>query len=250
MKDVEVVEKKEVVKVEATPATVVELAIEKGAPIEQIAQLMQMKITWENYEAKKAYVRAMSEFKANPPHIEKDKTVAYGNTKYKHATLANVTEKINTELSKHGLSASWETHQNGAVSVTCKITHVLGHSEQTTLTAPADTSGSKNAIQAIGSTISYLQRYTLLALTGLATEDMDDDAQQVNEYLTEAQISQLCDIVDNMAAPREAATIRGNLLKFLGVESVDKIPAKDFDKAVSALSEKKKNMIANQAVKK
>ena len=48
--------------------------------------------------------------------------------------------------------------------------------ESTTLSGPPDTTGSKNDLQSIGSTISYLQRYTLLALTGLATFDMDDDA--------------------------------------------------------------------------
>jgi hypothetical protein len=43
------------------------------------------------------------------------------------------------------------------------------------LTSGPDTSGSKNPIQALGSAVSYLQRYTLLSLAGLATEDQDDD---------------------------------------------------------------------------
>jgi hypothetical protein len=52
----------------------------------------------------------------------------------------------------------------------------MGHSERTTLSATADTSGSKNSIQAIGSTVTYLQRYTLLAAVGLAAGG-DDDGQ-------------------------------------------------------------------------
>jgi hypothetical protein len=51
----------------------------------------------------------------------------------------------------------------------------MGHSELTKMTAPSDTSGQKNSIQAIASTITYLQRYTLLAATGLTTKDMPDD---------------------------------------------------------------------------
>ena len=43
--------------------------------------------------------------------------------------------------------------------------------------APLDTSGGKNNIQAMGSAVSYLERYTLLAITGLSTKEMDDDGR-------------------------------------------------------------------------
>lgn len=150
--------------------------------VDKLEALLKVQMQWEANEAKKAYVQAMSDFKANPPEILKDKPVNYkttkGTTSYMHATLHNVTTKINTELSKHGLTASWVTSQaNGSVKVTCKITHIMGHSEETCLSAPPDNTGSKNAIQAIGSTVTYLQRYTLLALTGLATHDQDDDGK-------------------------------------------------------------------------
>lgn len=144
--------------------------------VAKLKELLDVQERWEANQAKKAYVQAMALFKANPPEITKDKTVKYGNTSYNHATLSNVTACINKALSKHGLTASWVTGQdNGSVKVTCKITHVMGHSEETCLAAPPDETGSKNAIQAIGSTVTYLQRYTLLALTGLATYDQDDD---------------------------------------------------------------------------
>ncbi len=144
--------------------------------VAKLKELLDVQERWEANQAKKAYVVAMSEFKAHPPEILKDKAVSYKQTHYKHSSLHNVTTKINAELSKHGLTASWVTSQdNGSVKVTCKITHVMGHSEETSLSAPPDATGSKNAIQAIGSTVTYLQRYTLLALTGLATCDQDDD---------------------------------------------------------------------------
>lgn len=162
-------------------ATAAELVKADGnMDVGKLKELLAVQMQWEANEAKKSYVQAMSEFKENPPEILKDKTVQYhtqkGDVDYKHATLHNVTTKINQELSKHGLTASWVTSQaNGSVKVTCKITHIMGHSEETCLSAPPDATGSKNAIQAIGSTVTYLQRYTLLALTGLATYGQDDD---------------------------------------------------------------------------
>src|SRR3990167_2499280 len=157
-----------------SPAEMIRMAVAGGADLEKLSKLLDLQEKWEANEARKAYHRAMAEFKQNPPEIAKDKKVAYGNTKYNHASLANVVKKITKELSKHGLSASWSTQQNGQIIVTCKITHVLGHSEETSLSAPADSSGSKNSIQAIGSTITYLERYAILALLGLATHDQDD----------------------------------------------------------------------------
>lgn len=155
---------------------------EGGMDVAKLKELLDVQERWEAIEAKKAYTQAMSAFKENPPEILKDRSVRYetqkGVTSYKHATLHNVTSKINSELSKHGLSASWVTSQaNGSVMVTCKITHIMGHSEETSLSAPPDATGSKNAIQAIGSTVKYLERYTLLALTGLATYEQDDDGR-------------------------------------------------------------------------
>lgn len=150
--------------------------------VDKLEALLKVQMQWEANEAKKAYVVAMAAFKETPPEILKDKTVNYktqkGVTSYKHATLYNVTTKINVELSKHGLTTSWVTSQdNGSIKVTCKITHIMGHSESTCLSAPPDMTGSKNAIQAIASTVTYLERYTVLALTGLATADQDDDGK-------------------------------------------------------------------------
>ena len=148
--------------------------------VEKLSELLKIQERYEANQAKKAYHQAMSDLKADPPEITKDRHVHYktktGETDYDHATLGNVTSCINKALSEHGLTASWVTSQdNGSVMVTCKITHVLGHSESTCLSAAPDNTGSKNPIQAIGSTVTYLQRYTLLALTGLATSDQDDD---------------------------------------------------------------------------
>jgi len=164
-----------------TPNDVILEMVRKGVDPEYIGKMMELAERSERNEARKAYHEAMAEFKRNPPEIEKDKSVGYETEKkgfvgYKHASLANVTTKINKALSEHGLSAGWHTDQSDkGITVTCTITHRQGHSESTSLTAAADTSGSKNAIQAIGSTVSYLERYTILALTGLATHDMDDD---------------------------------------------------------------------------
>lgn len=198
-KEIQNVENKEILNqpqismAESNPVNMIQMAISNGADLEKLEKLLSLQERWEGNEAKKAYHVAMAKFKENPPKIEKDKKVGYvakgATVGYSHASLANVTEKINKSLSENGLSASWTTKQNGAISVTCHITHSKGHSEQTTLTAGSDTTGSKNSIQAIGSTITYLQRYTLLSLTGLATYDMDNDGSTETDTDTEEEFN-------------------------------------------------------------
>ena len=204
-----------------------------GMDLDKLEKFMVLQERWEANEARKAYADAMSRFKANPPKIEKDSHVEYrtdkGVTKYDHASLGNVTEKVNAALSEYGLSAAWTTAQTDkGVSVTCRITHVLGHFESTTLTAMPDSSGGKNAIQALGSAIAYLERYTVLALTGLATHDMDDDAAPV-ECIDEKQLSTILDFIN------EKGVDQSKFLLFMGVDALEKIAKTDFNKAIASL---------------
>jgi hypothetical protein len=175
------------------------LAIEKGLAPELIGKMMDLQERAEQREAKKLYVAAMAKWSVSAPDITKDKHVRFttskGTTEYNHATLGNVATAISKSMGPFGLKPNWITEQpEGKVKVTCTITHAGGHSESTSLIAGTDQSGSKNSIQALGSTISYLERYTLLALAGLATSDMDDDGQsseKPTEYISKDQIKNI-----------------------------------------------------------
>lgn len=224
----------------ATPATLLNIAIEKGADLEKLEKLMDLQIKWEENQAKKAYYQAMADFKANPPAIEKDKHVKYqtskGTTEYDHASLGNVTQQISAALGEHGLSAAWKTTQNAQkITVTCRISHSLGYGEETSLEASHDDSGGKNAIQSLGSTITYLERYTLLALTGLATQDQDDDgktSEPIN-YISDKQKSTIIDMINDKQADE------AKFCEYMKVDKISEIKASDFEKAMSALRAKK-----------
>jgi len=222
-----------------SPGAMISLAVSQGADLGHLERVLALQIKWEENEAKKAYVEAMAAFKVNPPEIEKDKTVSFPaggkTTSYTHASLANVTRKINDGLSKHGLSAGWSTKQeNGNITVTCKITHKMGHSEETSLTAAPDNSGSKNAIQAIGSAISYLERYTILALCGLATADMDDNGNTTEvKYITEDQLIAIQNLM------METNSDEKKFLAYLKIDKLEEMPAGLYGKALAALEKKK-----------
>jgi hypothetical protein len=166
------------------PGQLIALALEKGADPGTLEKLMDLQERWEAGNARKAYVLAMAGFKQEAPAVlikgdKVDFTSSRGRTHYNYANLGSIVQEITTILGKFGLSASWETSQDEKdnIIVTCHITHSAGHRESVTLRGPADESGNKNRIQAVGSTVTYLQRYTLLAALGLATGE-DDDGRQ------------------------------------------------------------------------
>ena len=162
--------------------TLLDAVANKSMDIAMLEKFMDLAERQEKREAEKAFHRAFAAFKADPPEIVKDKLVGFGNTKYKHATIGKVVSAIIGGMSKHGLSHRWNIAQDGnTITVTCVITHDLGHSEETPITAGADMSGGKNAIQAIASTITYLERYSLQAATGIAVLEADDDGRGADD---------------------------------------------------------------------
>lgn len=116
------------------------------------------------------------------PKIVKDANVAFksrnggADTDYWHETLAGIADAVNGPLAEHGLAYSWEPKQleGGRVEVTCILSHVGGHSRRATLAGSPDASGNKNNLQAVASTVSYLERYTLKAVLGIASAYDDD----------------------------------------------------------------------------
>ena len=218
-----------------TPLEIIQQAIAGGIDTDKLGQLMDLQERWEANEARKAYTRAMAAFQKNPPSIEKASHVKFGNTEYDHALLEDVAGVIREALSERGFSFRWKTDSgdgSSGVTVTCIITHEMGHSEETTLTAPADTSGSKNSIQSIGSTVTYLQRYTLLAATGLAPKGVDNDARAV-DTINENQEAEI------RALMQEVNANEVRFLAFLGVDKLGDLPASRMRSAISALEAKR-----------
>lgn len=160
----------------ANPMMLLDAAVNSGADIEKLSKLMDLQERWESNNAKKAFFSAMSKFNANCPTIKKRKKAH--NSMY--APLGDIHEQIKDTLNQCGLSFRFEQDHTNGIKVTCLVSHELGHTEKATMIAPPDTSGSKSAIQAIASTVTYLQRYTLCSALGITTADEDVDGRVDN----------------------------------------------------------------------
>jgi len=164
------------------PADLIAQAIEKGLGVEELGKLLELQERWEANQSRKLFFESFSKFQSECPDIRKAKQVEFetqkGKTSYNYAPLADITRQISKVLKENDLSYRWEIQDTTAeIKVTCLVSHISGHTERTTMTASPDTSGSKNPIQARGSAIEYLKRYTLIGALGLSTADTDIDGR-------------------------------------------------------------------------
>lgn len=169
---------------EANPSALLQLAVQQNLDIEKLERLMQMQERWQAQQARRDFLSAVSQFQKTCPVLEKTKKVDFttragSRTKYSYASLGDIVESIKAPLADSGLSFRWEIQeQENKLVVTCIISHLNGHSERTAMSAAKDESGGKNEIQQRGSSITYLQRYTLIAALGISTADEDIDGQK------------------------------------------------------------------------
>ena len=218
-----------------TPMDMLNAAVERGDAIEKLSQLMDLHERWEAAQAKKAYIQAKAAFKTNAPMVFKDME----NKQYKsmYSSIGNVVNTINAALSKYELDASWDYDQSEtAIKVTCILTHSQGYSERVSLSGPPDTSGSKNPIQQIKSTTTYLKLATFEAVTGIASKEgnKDDDGNSAgSEPISEEQAKRILDLID------ETESSAAQFCKYFKIAAVAALPADKFDAAIKALEKKR-----------
>jgi hypothetical protein len=217
-------------------ADYVRLAIERNLPPEIFAKLLDNAERVDAIRARKDFEAALTAAKAEMPQILKNREVSFGNTNYKHEDFAGLAGQVDPVISKHGLSYRFRTNSDkDGITVTC-IVSGHGHHEENSLWAPHDKSGNKNAIQAIGSAQTYLQRYTLKAALGLAAS-ADTDARVIeaervpDETITLAQFKEL----ETLCAQKKR-TVKA-LATAMGVQTIAELPASRLSEAKGIISD-------------
>jgi hypothetical protein len=214
------------------PLRLLETALERNADEQVLAQLIDLHERTREGEARRAFEAALAAAKAEIPVIIKTQQASLGRTSYRHEDLAEIARTIGPILARHGLAYRFRSQTSGSeVTITCIISHRDGYREENSLTAGADTSGEKNPIQAIGSTLTYLQRMSLKAALGLAAaEDDDGKAAGVPQTINRQQVRELLTLIDQVGADREA------LLQFFKIRAFAELPERCFRQALVMLN--------------
>lgn len=223
-----------------TPMEMVGRALEMGVSAEILKQMMDLRDREDSKQARKAFDTAISKAKARMTPVVKNAT---GHNNKRYADFSAVSRMVDPILSEYGLSYRFKTTQTDKITVTCVLSHEDGHSEETTLSAPSDTTGNKNAIQAIGSTITYLSRYSLMASLGLSASE-DDDGRSAGKSedqlrtISPEQVKTILALLDETGSDIEKFCQMGK------IGAVPEMLASQFDSAVQLLNQKKTKMRA------
>jgi hypothetical protein len=225
------------------------LMIERAArdpavDIEKMERLFKMHEEVTARNAKVAYDAALAAMQPKLPVIDRrgkitirdkaDREKVIQSTPY--ALFEDINEAVRPILAEHGFALSFRTGlaADGRVTVTGILSHRDGHREETTMVLPHDSTGSKNAVQAIGSSTSYGKRYTMVALLNITTKGEDDDGKAGGDsVITDEQAETLTTLI------HETKSDIGKFLQVAGAESISDIPASQYGRLLKMLQNKK-----------
>lgn len=149
------------------------LARDPNVDVEKLERLIAMQERILDRNNKAAFDAAFAQMQPEiPTVIERGKT-----DKARYALLEDIVDIVRPILQKHGFSISFRTEwpDKKTVKVIGILTHREGHARESEFLSEADASGSKNAIQGLGSAVSYGHRYTIKDLLNITSKGEDDD---------------------------------------------------------------------------
>jgi len=163
-------------------AVIERAALNPDVDVDKMERLYAMHERAMERQARAAFAAALAEMQPKLPVIDerggiKDRA---GKVQSTYARWEDISDAIRPILHEHGFALSFRVVTTPKVAVTGVLTHRDGHREETTMELPVDGSGSKNDVQAVGSSFSYGKRYTAIALlniTSRAAQDRDDDGR-------------------------------------------------------------------------
>lgn len=225
------------------PSTLLQIisraASDPAVDIDKMERLMQMHERILTRDAKAAYAKALAEMQPKLPIITERGEIKNnsGNVQSKYALWEDINEAIKPILAEHGFALSFRTGSEGdRIKVTGVLSHRDGHSEETSMPLPADTSGNKNAVQAVASSISYGKRYTCGALLNITSRGEDDDGRKAGgeKTLSDQQVADLKAVLTEVGADIP------KFLKYLKVNSIEEIYAKNYEAVVKMAQAKRR----------
>lgn len=167
------------------------------------------------------------------------KNAANPHFRSKYADLAEVLNTVRPVFAKHGLSIVQSTGFDGSL---VSVTTLVGHAEGGFITSTASCVPAKTDAQGVGSATTYLRRYSLAAMAGIAQEDDDGNAaahdRKPQGSKPEPKISgdQVAEIMQLVG---ETETDLDKFLAYFKVSAVSDLPASAYERAINALNKKK-----------
>jgi len=217
-------------------------ALNPAVDIDKMERLLAMQERVIDRNAKGAFTSALAQMQPKLPVITERGQISTDKGATVQSTFAkweDINDAIRPLLAEYGFALNFRIKRTDAiVAVTGVLSHREGHSDETTIELSVDSSGNKNGVQAVGSSISYGKRYAAVALlniTSRAPQDRDDDGQAGGdpEWISADEVSELLALIEDVGADR------GRFLDYLKIDTLSRLPKKRLAGAIKSLEAKR-----------
>jgi hypothetical protein len=192
------------------------------------------------HRAKAAFTAAFAEMQSELPEIAENGEIKVGDTvRSRYAKFEDINDVVKPILKTHGFSLMFKPRatDDGQILMQAVLMHRDGHSEDADLRLPADTSGSKNSVQSMGSSGQYAKRYLIVPMLNITTRGVDDDGRAGGSKLIDQdQVMELQKIITDNKIDQKA------FLNAFKASNLTQIAAARFDEAKSMLERKAASM--------
>lgn len=221
-------------------------ASDSNVDVAKMGALLEMQERIMAKQAEAEFNAAMSRLMPRLPRVTKRGKIQYEDKKSGRmvatpfAKYEDIDAVIRPLLFEEGFSLTFGTAASdkaAGLTITARLSHSGGHSRTDSMPLPFDTSGSKNSIQAVGSTMQYGKRYLTTAMLNIITEGEDNDGN-ITGAITEKQVDTIEDMLHACGMSNEPQ--RSKFLEVIGFQSVQEIHKAAYPAAVNFLQMKQR----------
>ena len=211
--------------------------------VEKLSALLSMQRDVEADDARRQFNAALHAAQIAMPRVRKNGTiklvkdgVSKGSIPF--ATWEDVDTILRPIMREHGFSLSFSSGPRvGAdtgIEMKATLLHAAGHSRDYALPLPPDVGHGRNALQAIGSTLSYGKRYLAELIFNIVRENEDDDGDRGGAtFISGEQKEAIVALMQEKGADTKA------FLDFFEIAVLDDLREERFAQAMNMLRAKK-----------
>lgn len=216
-------------------------ASDPNVDIDKMERLIGMQERVQDRRAEVAYHAALAEMQPELPIITEHGGIKNkeGKVQSTYALWEDINEEIRPILAKYGFSLSFKGQRQADQQITIGIlAHRDGHKETTEVALPLDNSGSKNAVQAVGSSKSYGKRYAAFDLLNITTRGEDDDGAKAgtSHAISVKQYDELLREIARVGSTTEEFVAFLRTQKKLATDDLGDLPERFFEYAKTKLA--------------
>ena len=239
-------EPSELATVQPSPMTIIAEAVKSGMSPDSLGKLVDLAERMDAANARKAFADAMARFGSICPPVQRrtensqfQVTRDGRKVNRMYSSLDDIAATIRKPLAECGLSYRWSNAvvDGGKLTITCVVSHELGHSESSSITLPTESRAGCSEAQKIGSVNTYAQRYSLVNALGLTSCDEDTDGN-ADESAHAEKISE-ADLLALEVALDDAKADVAKFKQWAKVERLSDIPASMVRAAFEAVARRK-----------